>query len=134
MTESQIKEYFLGNLPASQLEKVDKAHKDYYEKHVPYFEAVKMIQEGEFNIELVHLISICDDVLNGRMRPATVNLLSFIIIGSDYFNWDSETTDGERIATVLFEWNNETINYPLTMSNFIQWRKYLSGESRKMES
>jgi hypothetical protein len=134
MTEPQIKEYLLGNLPASELEKVDKVHKDYYEKHVPYYEAVEMIQEGEFNIELHHLISICDDVLNGRMKPGTVDLLSFIIIGSDYFNWDNQTKDGERIAAVLFEWNNETINYPLTMNNFIQWRKYLSGDSRRMES
>jgi hypothetical protein len=107
---------------------------DYHEKHVPYYEAVDMIQEGEFQIQLHHMIAICDDVLNGRMKPGTVDLLSFILIGSDYFFWDNDTDEGRKIADVIFEWNNETINYPLSLNNFIQWRKYLCGEPRTMES
>lgn len=133
MTEPQIKEYLLRNIPASDLEKVDKAYKDYYGKFIPYYEAVEMIQEGEFEIGLHHMIAICDDVLNGKMKPSTVDLLSFILIGSDYFSWDNDTEEGKRIADVIFEWNNETINYPLSLNNFVQWRKYLCGESRTME-
>jgi hypothetical protein len=54
------------------------------------------------------------------------------LIGSDYFTWDTETVDGERIGQVLFEWNNSTINYPLTIDNVRQWKIYLTTGKRKM--
>jgi hypothetical protein len=92
-----------------------------------------MIQEGEFQLEVHHMIAICDDVIEGRMKPRTVDLLSFILIGSDYFFWDNGTDEGKRIAEVIFEWNNESINYPLSINNFVQWRKYLLAEPREME-
>jgi len=134
MTEPQIRKYLLGNISASELEKVNTIEAKDYGRHVPYYKAVEMIQEGDFEIRVHHMVSICDDVLNGKMRPGTVDLLSFILIGSDYFFWDINTKEGERIADVIFEWSNETINYPLTINNFVQWRKYLCGEPRKMQS
>ena len=100
----------------------------------PYYQEVEMIEEGEFLLETRHLVSVCDDVLNGKMKTDTLYLFSFILIGSDYFTWDSESDEGRRISNVIFEWNNPTINYPLTIENVSECKKYLQGQERKMRT
>jgi hypothetical protein len=131
MTEPQIRDYLLGKLPPSELEKVEKKTDG---KMRPYYKEVEMIEEGEFLIETRHLINVCGDVLNGKMEPETLDLFSFILIGSDYFTWDSDSGEGQRISEVIFEWNNPTINYPLTIENVGEWKKYLQGHERKMQT
>src|SRR5687768_9340822 len=128
MTEPQIRDYLLGKIPPSELENVNKKTGG---KMKPYYQEVEMIEEGEFLLETRHLVSVCDDVLNGKMKTDTLDLFSFILIGSDYFTWDSESDEGRRISNVIFEWNNPTINYPLTIENVREWKKYLQGQERK---
>ncbi|MCA6370273.1 MAG: hypothetical protein IM631_02665 [Cytophagales bacterium] len=118
MTERQIRDYLLGLIDVSELENVDEVTTD---KVRPYWKVVDMIDEGKFVIEPRHLVNICDEVLNKKLRLETIDNFALILIGSDYFTWDTETVDGERIGQVLFEWNNSTINYPLTMDNVRQW-------------
>lgn len=131
MTEPQIRDYFLGLIDVSELENVDVAATD---KVRLYWKVVDMIEEGEFNIEPRHLISICNDVLAKKLRPGTLDILAFILIGSNYFTWDTQTADGEKVGQVLIEWNNPTINYPLTVDNVRQWKNYLTTGERKMSS
>jgi hypothetical protein len=129
MTERQIRDYLLGLIDVSELENVDEVTTD---KVRPYWKVVDMIDEGKFVIEPRHLVNICDEVLNKKLRLETIDNFALILIGSDYFTWDTETVDGERIGQVLFEWNNSTINYPLTMDNVRQWKIYLTTGKRKM--
>ena len=65
MTEPKIRDYLLGLIPATELVKVDKAKSD---KKLAYWKDVEMIQEGEFIITPKHLLTICDDVLNGNLK------------------------------------------------------------------
>ena len=131
MTEPKIRDYLLGKIQPSELERSEKKTDG---KVLPYYKEVEMIEEGEFKIEKSHLISVCDDVLSGKMKLETLGQFSFILIGSDYFHWDNETNEGQRIGEVLFEWNNPTINYPLTMGNIREWKKYLEGHGRNMRT
>lgn len=51
------------------------------------------------------------------------------LIFSDYFNWDSESKDGEIVSETIFEWANPTINYEINELNLKLWRDYLqTGE------
>lgn len=129
MTEPQIRDYLLGLIDVSELENVDTVTTD---KARPYWKVVDMVDEGEFIIEPRHLVNICDEVLNRKLRLDTLDNFAFILIGSDYFTWDNKTVDGERVGQVLFEWNNPTINYPLTLDNVRQWKTYLTTGQRKM--
>lgn len=129
MTEPKIRDYLLGLIDVSELENVDAVTTD---KVRAYWKVVDMMDKGEFIIQPRHLITICDEVLNEKLRLETLDNLAFILIGSDYFTWDTETIDGERVGQVLIEWNNPTINYPLTIDNVRQWKTYLTTGQRKM--
>lgn len=100
---------------------------------LPYYQAVEMITDGEFRITNLHLISICDDVLRHRLKPDTLEPLTFILIGSDYFYWDTNSKEGQLVEEVIFEWNSPILNYPLTLENMIEWRNYLEGRARNMK-
>jgi hypothetical protein len=131
MTEPQIRDYFLGLIDISELANADVVVTD---KVKPHWQAVNMIEEGEFNVEPRHLISICDEVLSGKLKPETLDNLAFILIGSDYFTWDTKNADGQKVGQILIEWNNPTINYPLTIENVRQWKNYLTTGQRKISS
>src|SRR5690349_5999224 len=98
MTERKIRDYLLRLIDANELVKADRPVSDKVE---PYWKVVDMIQEGEFEIEPKHLITVCDDVLENRMTPDHLDNLAFILIGSDYFTWDTEDRDGEKVGEVL---------------------------------
>src|SRR6185369_18034826 len=121
MTEPKIRDYLLGKIQPGELETPDKRTGG---KVLPYYKEVEMIEEGEFKIEKSHLIKVCDDVLSNKMKSETLVQFSFILIGSDYFCWDNETDEGQRIEQVIFEWNNPTIDNPLTIANIKEWKKY----------
>src|SRR5690554_4253656 len=44
---------------------------------------------------------------------------------SEYFKWDDESEDGERISNVIFELDNPDIGYDLTIKNLKLWKEYL---------
>ena len=130
MTEPKIRDYLLRLIDANELVKAGRPVSDKVE---PYWKVVDMIQEGEFEIEPKHLIAVCDDVLENKMAPGHLDNLAFILIGSDYFTWDTEDRDGEKVGEVLMEWCNLTINFPLTVHNVRQWKNYLSTGYREMD-
>ena len=129
MTEPKIRDYLLGLIDAKDLVKADRPVSNKVE---PYWKVVDMIQEGEFFIEPKHLIAVCDDVLDNKMSPETLDNLAFILIASDYFTWDTEDKKGEKVGEVLNEWCNPTINFPLTVHNVRQWKNYLTTGYREM--
>lgn len=93
---------------------------------------VEAIDEGEFQVETRHLISICDDVLNGRLKLSTLEIISSRLIASDYFTWEGSIR-ADEISTVLYEWDSPEINYPLTLSNVKEWKRFLTDGVREME-
>lgn len=130
MTEPLIRDYFLGKISAAELEKKSAEKSD--GKMRAYYREVEAIENDEFIIKASNLIAVCNDVLEGRMQIKTVEELSFILLASDYFCWNIDTEEGERIENTLNEWNSPELFYPLTHKNIIQWKKYLSGQGRTM--
>lgn len=127
MTESKIRDYFNGLISASDLKNVKAVG-----EILPYYKQVDSITEVNFEITIEHLDKMCDDVLTNNLSSEHLDTISFILIGSDYSDWNSEAKDGGKISEVLFEWNNPNINYPLNIPNVLEWKNYLNGQTRKM--
>ena len=125
MTEPKIRDYLNGEITIVELTIDDR--KD--NKIRAYYKMVEAIEEGEFKITRNHLLKLSNDILANSLDLSILDTFSFILIGSDYFYWEDDV-----ISTVLVEWNNPTINYPLTTNNLEEWKKFLSGQSRIMEN
>ena len=76
-----------------------------------------------------HLVRLCDEILAGSIPPEALQPISFCLIASDNFEWDSETESGDAASKALFEWCSPEINYPLTLENVQLARKRLAGRS-----
>jgi hypothetical protein len=94
---------------------------------------IKRIDDaGSHEITRQNLLKLCKDALSGHLMPMDLNILAFGLIGSDYFNWDNETEDGEIIAKTLFDWDNPEINFELTFENLLLWQDYLETGNYKL--
>ena len=125
MTEPLIRDYFDGLIDADRLMTERQA-----DKQSPYYMQIDAIDNGTYQLTTEHLTKLCADVLDGNLTINYLDSIAFILIGSDFFYWDTE--DGKIISEVLFEWNNPDINYPLTLGNVQEWSNYLNGQERKM--
>jgi hypothetical protein len=77
------------------------------------------------------LIKLCDDVIAGKLSTIDLNTIAFSLMASDFFTWDSHSTLGERVAKVIFEWDNPLIGFDITDKNVRLWKEYLlTGEYR----
>jgi hypothetical protein len=130
MTEPKIRDYFDGIIP---LEEVFLINNEKSHKITAYYKQVEAIEEGSYLITSSHLIKLCDDIIAGLVLPEALETIAFILIGSDYFYWDVDTDEGDRTAQVIIEWGAPLSNFPLTLFNIEQWKKYLSGQDRLMK-
>jgi len=91
---------------------------------------VEVIQsDEEFEITSKHLCQLVDATISNKISTKNLATIAFALEGSDYFYWDNETIDGEKVARVLFEWDNKEINFPITQQNLKLWKSYLqTGE------
>jgi len=80
-------------------------------------------EDGEYIITRNNLLKLCNDVLAGDLKPDHLTTISFALICSDYFHWD--TDDDEVVADVLFDWDSPEINHPPTIENLKKWKHYL---------
>lgn len=124
MTERNLKNYFDKDLTAEQLA-IDLRDSQKQTSHDVISVYVDQMPDGEFEIKTEHLIMLCDDFTSGKLSPTELNTIAFALITSDYFHWDNDTQEGERIADVIFDWDNPEIGYDLTISNIQHWREYL---------
>ena len=128
MKEQKLKEYLENSLTAeefmSDLE-ISQKKTGYDTSSV----SIEQIEYGEFKITKKHLIKICDDLLNGKIRPIDVNTIAFAFMFSDYFSWDRNTKDGKIVDEIIFDWDNPEIGFDLTIANFQHWKEYLETGS-----
>lgn len=124
MTEQKLKEYFENKLTADQLslDLKNSQKRTGYDVTTVYIDC---LEDGEFEIKKEHLIKLCDDAISEQLSTSDLNTIGFALMTSDFFHWDNETTDGEIIANVIFEWDNPEIGYDLTIDNVKLWREYL---------
>jgi len=79
----------------------------------------------DYTVTRTDLIKLCDLVLEGKLDFNLLGSIAFQLIGSDYFDWDSNDQDGEIVSNTIFDWDNPEINYPLTKENIQLWKQYL---------
>lgn len=75
-------------------------------------------------IERKHLIELCDKFLNEEIDANYLSAFSFNAIMSDEDDWNE---NDKIISNTLFEWNNETINFPINKLNIKLWKNRLEN-------
>jgi hypothetical protein len=124
MTEQKMKEYFESKLTVDQLilDVKDSQQRTGKDTTTAYVDNVK---EGEFEIKEEHLIKLLDDTIAYKIQPNDLKTIGFKLMTSEYFYWDNKTELGERIGSIIFEFDNPEIGYELTIENFKKWKEYL---------
>ncbi len=85
--------------------------------------------EADTPVAAAHLVTICDAFARGELTPQMIQQIGFAMMASDYFGWDSNKRDGERVAAVIDWWDSPEINYPITDWSIPKFRHYLcTGE------
>jgi hypothetical protein len=79
----------------------------------------------DYTVTRADLIKLCDLVLESKLDFDLLGKIAFQLIGSDYFDWDSNDHYGEIVSNTIFDWDNPEINYPLTKENIQLWKQYL---------
>ncbi len=129
MKETTLKEYFENTASAETLNQnvTGSQLKTGFDTSRLDVEIIK--SEEEFEITTKHLCQLLEDTISNKISTNNLATIAFALEGSDYFNWDNKTIDGEKVARVLFELDNEEINYPINTENLNLWRTYLqTGE------
>jgi hypothetical protein len=134
MTEKKLKDYFDNKITVDELavDLKDSQKQTSYDVTTVY---VDKLDDGEYEVTKGHLIKLCDDVIGGKISTTDLNTIAFSLMASDFFTWDSHSTEGERVGKVIFEWDNPLIGFDITDKNVRLWKEYLlSGEYRLDEN
>ena len=81
--------------------------------------------DAEIIILPEHLTRVCDAVLEGKISPCDLESIGSCIIFSDLFEYDTDTEAGNRVADVIFWWENPYINYLLIHKTVEKFKLYL---------
>lgn len=129
MKETILKEYFEKAISAEALNQ-DVDGSQVKTGHDTSRLDVEIIEDNkEFEITTKHLRQLVEDTMSNKIATQNLATIAFALEGSDFFNWDNDTDDGKKVARVLFEWDNEEINYPISIQNLKLWDKFLrTGE------
>jgi hypothetical protein len=127
MTESALKEYLEGTLSVEEFRN-DLSGTTEQTGYDVFSYRVDTIADGEFELGIEHVLQFCNDAINGNLNPSELDIISFALIGSDYFDWNSD-----RISETLFDWNNQTINYPITPTNLRLWKLLLESGDNQLQ-
>ncbi len=85
----------------------------------------------EFTVRPEHVIRLVDALSAGSLTSDQVTTALFCVEAApDRFVWDTDTTEGDRVASAVFWLGTPEINYPLTPANLAKIRHYLeTGEN-----
>lgn len=131
MRESVLRDYFLGLVDESRLSEdlAGSAVKTSYDVITHY---ITDDFTGDFEITSIHLISLCDAFLTGKLKAEHLELIGFALEASEHFLWDNESAEAEDapVAETIHAWSSPEINYPLTVEIIAKFKHLLlTGES-----
>ena len=114
MTERVLEAYFENSASAEELAADISAsqHSDH-------------IAKGEFEVKSEHLIHLFEDTLLGKLSTNDLTAISYQLIVSDYFHWDSDIGDGGKIAEVIFELDSYDVEPEIPLASIQRWKEYL---------
>ena len=130
MTEKIVKEYFEGIVSADALIN-DLIGTVETQKDTSHYKIVDYKSDEEFIVTSKHLIKLCNDVLNENININDLTTLAFALEASDYFIWDTNTKDGERVGEVIFNWSSPEISTPLTKKYVMHCAYFLETGTNK---
>jgi hypothetical protein len=90
--------------------------------------------DDDFEVTSAHVHSLVDAVRGGHLSLPALDAICFCLEASDAFHWDSQTTDGHRVADALFWLGTPEINYPLTPSVLEKIAHYLTTGERLLSA
>ncbi|MBX7155882.1 MAG: hypothetical protein U0Y96_00330 [Candidatus Kapaibacterium sp.] len=130
MTDKIIKDYFDGTVAADKLvEIIPGAIKDVGGSLTWVLDKNESSQT--YLLTSKHIIKLCLDALNQKIKLSDLRAIALLIRGSDLFHWDSDTGDGKKVDDVICNWESPEINTPTTM-DYVQYCAYYleTGEHR----
>ncbi|HZE71629.1 MAG TPA: hypothetical protein VE135_19150 [Pyrinomonadaceae bacterium] len=123
MREEILKQFFTGDVTAKILAR------DLVGSLITNGDMTKHpIEDMSENVRLLpkHLISLCDAVLDGEIKPKYLHAVGFCFIASDNFEYDTDASEGELIAETVSDWSAPMVHYPLTPKNVEKFRHRLA--------
>lgn len=129
MQESILEEFFNNAISAEFLSKdvkntITRESYDSINVNVIEYEG-----DEKFKLESRHLIMLCEGFISGHLSREDIRAIAMGLNFSKHFYWDEETEEGQIIETVVFDWDNPEINFPVTIENMERWKYYLeTGE------
>jgi hypothetical protein len=121
MKEQTLRDFFLGSVSSETLA-ADVGGPEVGNQLTRY--PISDMDE-QFPVEPGHLVRVCDAFLEGELSGEQLRTIGFSLIASDNFEWDGDTTAGERVTAVANDWATPEINFPITSENVRRWRRYL---------
>ena len=74
-----------------------------------------------------HLIDLCNQFLRDEICKKEIEDYAWQAITSDEMDWDDDL-----ISDILFEWDNEEINFEINHHNMELWKKRLETDTDKL--
>src|ERR1051325_1217428 len=83
MHESVLKDYFLGLIDESQLNEdlEGSVIQTFHDVITHYVNPM----DSDFQVELAHLVKLCDAVLSGKLKAEHLELIGYCLVASDQF-------------------------------------------------
>jgi hypothetical protein len=133
MTESNLKKYFENKINSQILTANLNGIFERFIHDITQVDLTRTESESTFNIEPKHLNKILNDTLKGNFTFDNLKNIASGLMFSEFFNWDSDTEIGNRIATIIVQLDNTEINFPISIENLKLWKEYLDTGIHKLK-
>lgn len=130
MTEQILKDYLNGITSAEILSK-DLVGTVSGTRDIFFYKIIDINSNDQFVVTSKHLIKICVDIISHKIRIEDLRVIAFALEASDYFTWDTNTTDGTKVEDAIANWSSPVNSKPTTMEYINYCAFYLeTGEHR----
>ena len=130
MTEQILKDYLENKASADILSK-DLVDTVSNARDVSYYKIADIDSSDKFIVTTKHLIKICLDVINNKIKLDDLRVIAFAREASDYFTWDNNTKDGTKVDDTISNWSTPENSKSTTMDYIKYCAHYLeTGEHR----
>ena len=125
MREKTLRDFFLGRVGPDEL---SRDLEDAINMKGPDEAEVTIVRlgDGDFQVTIEQLLAVCDAVATGVLEPWKLEAIGFSLVASDYFQYDRDDPEGNRVAEVVRLWAAPQVNYRLTLENVAKARHLLA--------
>jgi len=134
MREEILKQYFDGATTSEALDKDVEGSETKTGHDVSAIQIDQFNSIDQFEVRSKNLLKLCNDTITGILKFKHLTTIGCALEFSDYFTWNSDTADGRIVGTVIFDWANPDINFPLTIQNMMLWKEYLETGIYKLKT